>query len=203
MKNIIATFILVFTIVGCGGKSTSTVHASTPSVTFTAQPLTCGPVDGGNRCFWATPIQDQQGNQFGYCQGDVYMWPNSISFHLEIGLTKLITDASLSGCPIFVPRPASIVNLRGNLALLPWTPNNTSIATWLYSVKSGQKEILHVGKIQAIHSVESNLAFQGDIGQNLVFNTPYQFDALLFWFNNDLAGSTPLTISVAGAGDIL
>lgn len=191
-------------ISGCGGVSTPTaIHASTPTPpAFTSQPLSCFPIDGGSRCTWSTPIQDAQGNQFGYCQGDVYMWPSSMSFHLEIGLSKLITDPNLSGCTIFVPRPASIVNLRGSLALLPFTGNNTSIATWLYAAKSNQKEVLHVGKIQAIHSVESDLAFQGEAGQNIVFNTPYQFDQLLFWFNNDLDGSTPLTISVAGAGDI-
>jgi hypothetical protein len=203
-KKIIA-FLLLSTLLlsGCGGNMPATVHASTPGIADVGpDSFVCGSIDGGDRCAWVHHIKDATGNVLGYCQGDVYMWPGSMSFHLEIGLNQLIADQSLSNCPIFVPRPASIVNLRGNLALLPWTGNNTSIATWLYAVKAGQKEVLHVGKIQAIHSVESNLAFQGDAGQNLVFNSQYQFDALLFCFNNDLPGSTPLTISVAGAGDI-
>lgn len=197
---------LLSLFLGCGGNlNPAVVHAATPAPpTVTPQALTCGPVEGGENCHWVSVITDTNGNQFGYCQGDVYMWPHSISFSLEIGLTALINDPTLSGCNVFVPRPATILNLRGNLALKSWNGNNTSIATWLYVLNAGQKNILHNSKMQTQTFQSVAVPFEGSAGQPLVFaNGGYAFDSFLFWFNNDLVGSTPATISVAGSGDII
>jgi hypothetical protein len=200
---IASILIAVMLMTGCGGVSSVQASSTTPPTIGPEVPLTCGPVTGGDNCHWVHHIKDANGKELGYCQGDVYMWPHSMSFTLEIGLVALIDDPTLSGCPIFVPHVGTIVNLRGNVGLEPWTNNATSIVTWLYAIDNGQKEILHMSKMQASHSVPIAIPFEGASGQPLVFNSGYHFDALLLWFNNDLAGSVPATISVAGAGDIL
>lgn len=197
---------LIINLLGCGGTlAPSTVHAQPPAVTQPTQPdsVHCGPAGDGDACTFFTNIVDSSGNALGYCQGETHYFPLSqtYSFSLEIGINQLIADPNLSGCHVPIPDRITLLNLRGDHSLIPFTPNQTTIVDWIYAVDAGHKASLYNGTLTAMKGTPIATALQGDAGQNLVFATPHAADGILVWFNIDLPGSAPATIKVAGSGD--
>lgn len=206
-KKIVPVVLLSILFAGCGGPimAPSTVHAGQPQIAAPGpESLNCGPADQGTACTFNHNVYDVHGNFLFYCQGETHVFDvtHTASFHLEIGVASLIPDPNLSGCAVPMPERTGLVNLRGTLSLVPWTGNPTSIATFVYGVDRGQKAVLYPGKIAATKGISVALPMEGDSGQPLVFSQVHYADSFLVWFNIDLKGSVPATISVSGAADI-
>lgn len=205
-RNFTTCAILFFALIGCGGKGSlpTTVHAGAPTLPDVgADSLVCGPSDQGDTCTFIHHVKDAQGNPLFYCQGETHVFPltHTMAWHVEIGVSALITDPNLSGCLVPMPDRTTPVNLKGTLALTPWTGNPTSIATWVYAVDAGQKAVLYPGKIAATKGISVAVSMEGGSGQPLAFPNGHAADNVLVWFNIDLAGSVPATISLSGASD--
>lgn len=204
-RKIIAVSILSLLLSGCGGNLTPTVHAAAPAIADVGpDSLTCGPASDGESCTFVKHIKDAKGNVMFYCQGETHVFPltKTMSFHLEIGVSTLIADPNASGCTVPMPVRTGVFNLRGNLAVTPWTGNLTSIATQVWAVDGTHLAALYPGKIAATRGVAVAIPMEGTSGQPLVFSTVHYADNFLVWFNIDLPDSVPATISVSGAGDI-
>lgn len=205
-KKIISLLVLSALLTGCGSSfsSPSTVHAGAPAVPAVGpESFACGPADQGDTCTFVHYVKDAQGNALFYCQGETHVFPltHTMSWHLEIGVSSLIADPNLSGCLVPLPDRVIASNLKGTLSLTPWTGNNTSIATWVYAVDAGQKAVLYPGKIAATKGISVAVPMEGNSGQPLVFPNGHAADSVLIWFNIDLPGSVPATISLSGASD--
>lgn len=199
---------LTFTLTNCGGGgSVTTVQAAAPKPSLPTQPnsVTCGPTSDGDACSFFTNIVDANGNALGYCQGETHYFPitKTYSFSLEVGINTLISDPNLSGCNVPLPDRFTLLNMRGDNSLIPFTPNQTTIVDWIYAMDAGHKASLYNGTLTAMNQQPVAVALQGDAGQNLLFATPHAADSILVWFNLDLPGSAPATIKVAGSGDTL
>ena len=66
-----------------------------------------------------------------------------------IAVNRKLWMPNLSGCGVPMPMRTNVLNLKGNVALVPWTGNLTSIATWVYAHDGANKAILYPGKIAA------------------------------------------------------
>jgi hypothetical protein len=205
-RKIISLLLLSALLSGCGSSfaPTATVHAGAPALPDVGpDSLVCGPADQGDTCTFIHHVKDVQGNLLFYCQGETHVFPltHTMSWHLEIGVSSLIADPNLSGCLVPLPDRVIAANMKGTLSLAPWTGNVTSIATWVYSVDGGQKSVLYPGKIAATKGIAVAVPMEGNSGQPLVFPGGHAADNILVWFNIDLPGSVPATISLSGASD--
>jgi len=205
-KKIISLLLLSALLTGCGSSfnSPSTVHAGTPSLPDVGpDSLTCGPADQGEVCTFVKHVKDANGNVLFYCQGETHVFPltHTMSWHLEIGISALV-PGDVSGCGVNMPMRTTVLNLKGNVSLIPFTGNLTSIATWVYAYDGTNKAVLYPGKIAATKGISVAIPMEGTSGQPLVFPNGHAVDNFLVWFNIDLPGSVPATISLSGAGDI-
>jgi hypothetical protein len=207
---------------GCSSVTPVAVQAAAPSIPDVgSDSLDCGLASDGDgyACAFITHVKDKAGNVLFYCQGETHIFPatKTYSWHLEVGVSQLISDPNLSGCNVPLPvaammqndadkqtAPASItlLNMRGDLNLKPWTGNQTSIATWTYGMESGHKAVLHTSKIVADKGLPQTLKLQTDNGAPLAYVNGHNINGILFWFNIDLLNSVPATISATGSGDV-
>jgi hypothetical protein len=201
------TFLAV--LIGCGSlnQNPSVVHASSPAVPDVGPDFSnCGVSDDGMACSFVTHVKDKNGNVLFYCQGETHVFDvtKTYSWHLEVGISSLISDPNLSGCTIPMPESFTALNMRGNLALKPWTGNLTSIATWTYGIDGTHKAVLHTSKIQADKGLPTAITLETGDGAPLTYQNGGHFidGGLLFWFNIDLPNSVPATISATGSGEI-
>jgi hypothetical protein len=198
---------LTLNLTGCGGGSvlTSTAQASGPSLPDAGpDSQSCDASGDGMACTFVHHVKDGAGNELFYCQGETHYFPltHTISWHLEIGVSALISDPNLSGCNIPMPARTTLLNMKGNLSLNPWTGNHTSIATWVYAIDAGHKAVLYPGKLDTDKGISLAVPFEGTSGEPLVFPNGHAADSFLVWFDFDLKDGIPATISASGASDV-
>lgn len=212
-KSVLSTVLcvtLLSVLIGCGSlnpiSNPPAVHAGGPVIPDVGPDSSvCGVSDDGMMCSFITHVKDKDGNVLFYCQGETHVFDatKTYSWHLEIGVSSLISDPNLSGCTVPMPESFTAINMRGNLALKPWTGNLTSIATWTYGIDGNHKAVLHTSKIQADKGLPTAITLETSDGSPLVYPNGHYIDhRLLFWFNIDLPNSVPATISATGSGEM-